>query len=254
MVYTQIKGFIKIKNETKCMFQCPSCNTLYESISVNENNEKLCCKCKKTFHKDLWKIVEKKIPVCTCNACGNEIILLTKDTINNIHFCPYPNCNNFLAANYQNKILPLEAVLDLNWNKKLKDKSIKINNNLSFAICNNKKDLIVLQTLQFIAKNESSDFYFFKNNEQKAALIFNINLNKYIGYLIWTEDKNIIMQQSFIVRSERRKNYATKMKEFWIKNIANNTKGTIAFFKPNEISYRIIKKLEHLLPEDYYII
>ncbi len=217
--------------------QCPYCKYCFEGISINKDNTVKCYKCKRRFNKNKLKMVTLKKPVVICNICETEVSL-TPENLGMIGGYSYicPKCMNHVAIKFKNYILQPQTVMKLEWNKNIKKRKKKIENNLFFGLCKDKKDFLVLKIMQLMAKEEDTGFLYIGEKEQKAGLVFDVEKEKYIGFLCWTENKHAILRQIFVMKDERKKGYGTKLLKFWVENFADKISNKFGVESPNEKS------------------
>lgn len=225
-------------------FQCPYCGHCVEGIYIKENNMVKCYKCKKRFHKDKFKIVTLKKPVVICKVCGTEVSLTPGNVdISGGYSYLCPKCMNHVAIKFKNYVLQPQTVMTLKWNKDIVNRSLQLENNLFFATCKDKKDFLVLRIMQLMAKKERTFFLYIREKEQKAGLVFDIKKQKYIGFAVWTEGKNAILRQIFVVKDKRLKGYGTKLLKFWVENFAEKINDRFGLESPTGETLKILVKL-----------
>jgi hypothetical protein len=96
-----------------------------------------------------------------------------------------------------------------------------------------------------MAKKEDTGFLYIRENEQKAGLVFDDKKEKYVGFISWTENKNPILRQIFIIKDERRKGYATKVLTFWVDNFSDKISDKFGVESPNEKSQNLLVRLRY---------
>ncbi|NOR85257.1 GNAT family N-acetyltransferase, partial [archaeon] len=158
---------------------------------------------------------------------------------------------------FRNRILKPQTVINLNWNNDIKKRAILIEKNLFFSECTSKKDFLILKILQLMGKDEES-FLYIQPKTQKAGLLFDIQKNIYLGFIVWTDKslknkKYAILRQIFITNEERRKGYGTKLLKFWIKTFADKINERYCIESPNKLSQKMLISLGHAKIEGQYI-
>jgi len=224
--------------------QCPYCGYCYEGIFIKKDNTVECYNCKRKFHKDKLKRVTLKKPIAICKVCGTEVSL-TSENLDMIGGYSYicPKCSNLVAIKFKNYTLQPRTVMKLEWNKEIRNRAMRIKNNLFFSLCENKKDFLVLKIMQLMAKKEGTGFLYIREKGQKPGLVFDVKKGNYVGFVVWTENKHAILRQIFIMKDERKKGYATNLLEFWVRNFADKINDKFGVESPNETSQKILVKL-----------
>jgi predicted acetyltransferase len=226
--------------------QCPYCGYCFEGIGVNKDGTVECYKCKERFPVDELKRVTLKRPVVICKICGAEVSL-TQENLDMLGGYSYmcPRCMNHVAIKFKNYVIQPQTVMNLKWNRTIKNRATQIENDLSFATCEDKKDILILKIMQLMAKKEDTGFLYIRENEQKAGLVFDDKKEKYVGFISWTENKNPILRQIFIIKDERRKGYATKVLTFWVDNFSDKISDKFGIESPNEKSQNLLVRLRY---------
>lgn len=235
-------GWDSKKIDDVTFLQCPYCECCFKGISTEKDGTVECYKCNKKFHKNKLKTVILKKPVAICKNC-NAKVSLTSENLDLVGGYSYicPTCNNFVAIKFKNYTLQPQTVMNLNWNKKIRDNAARIDDEVFFSVCSIDKDFLVLRMMQLMAKEEETGFLYVKEKDQKAALVF--NENKYLGFVGWTEHEKPILRQIFVEKNERLKGHGTKIFKFWVENIANKLNDTFGVETPNHISQKILLNL-----------
>lgn len=234
--------------------QCPYCGHCLEGILVNKDGTVECCKCKRKFHVSKLKKSISKKPIAICKVCGTEVSL-TPENLDMIGEYSYicPKCGNIVAIKFKNYVIQPPTVMKLDWNKEILKRATQIKDSLFFSLCESKKDFLVLKIMQLMAKKENTGFLYIRKKEQKAGLVFDAKKRKYVGFIVWTENKHAILRQIFIVKDERRKGYATNLLEFWVRNFADKINDKFGVESPNEKFQKILVKLGYARIEGEYI-
>lgn len=219
-------------------FKCPYCGGCFESYVNNT-----CPKCRKIIQRSELKEIFLKKTIVTCSACGAETPL-TPERLDCIGEYGYmcDGCQSFIAIRFRNSILKPQTVIDLKWNKGIKDRALPIANNLFLAICTNEKDFLILKILQLMAKDEES-FLYIQPETQKAGLMFNAEQNMYLGFVVWTEEKHAVLRQIFIREDERKRGFGTKLLKFWVETFADKINERFGIENPNALSRKMLISL-----------
>jgi len=234
--------------------QCPYCGHCSESFFLDKDSMAKCYKCKKGFHGDKLRTAILKKPVAICKICETEVSLTPENLeISGGYSYICPKCMNVVAFKFKNYLLQPQTVMKLKWNKSIKNRCVQIVDDLFFADCKDKKDLLILKVMQLMAKEENTGFLYFREEEHKAALVFSVEKEKYIGFIVWTENKNAILRQLFIIDDERRKGHGTKILKFWVENFANKINDKFGIESPNNKLNKLLVKLEYAKFDGEYI-
>jgi len=251
----KLKGWKSKKLDKVDFIQCPYCGYLIvESnigIMINEEGTSECPKCKRKFKTDELKVISLKKEIVICAECGMEIPLTESylDMISGFRYICF-KCNNTVAIKFRNQKLQPEIAFKVSWNKDIKIRARELENNLFFSICEEKKDFITLMLMQAIAKHEpdiGSTFFYIQKDVQKAGLLF--SEEKFLGYIIWTEGKNAVLRQIYIINEERNKGYGTLLTKFWIEEIANRINDKFVVETPNNKFLNILIRLGYAKQE-----
>lgn len=103
-----------------------------------------------------------------------------------------------------------------------------------------------MTVLQVLAKQDDDGFKFGDPNEFRSALCFDSKGRKYIGFLIWTEDKTAVLRQLFVMKDEQRKGHASRMVKFWVERVTNKLGDRFGIEEPNASAMKLHAKLGHL--------
>lgn len=121
-----------------------------------------------------------------------------------------------------------------------------IEDNLVCKFCSTEEDFQIIDGMIRIAKEEDFPFLAVIPPEQKALLLIDSSKQEFIGFLSWMKDfydeKYILeregadtlkeakdmccgeaLQIIYVLKSERRKGYASKLIKFWVENYADKT-------------------------------
>ena len=238
----RMNGWKKKKMGDVGFLKCPYCEDYRESVSLDSEGYYRCVNCKKRVHKENLISVTLKKPVVECFYCGEDVSL----TFSNLDFLGgydylCPNCNNMVAVRFNKEILKPKEVLDIGWNKALFNGSVKIEDGLFLKSCNSEKDSLIMKILQLLAKEEDTGFRYIDLEHQKAFLLF--NEEKYLGFIVWTENKHATLRQIYVLSEERKKGYAEKMLKYWVENISDKINKEFVVETPNAKSQSLLIKM-----------
>lgn len=221
-------------------FKCPYCGGCFESYGNNT-----CPKCRKIIQRSELKEIFLKKTIVTCSACGAETPLTPErlDLVGGYSYL-YRACQNNVAIRFKSNILKPQTVVDLKWNKDIKDRALPVANNLFFSACTSEKDYLILKILQRMAKDEES-FFYIRPETQKAGLMFNVEQNRYLGFVVWTEEKHAILRQIFIREDERKRGFGTKLLKFWVETFADKINEKFGVESPKELSRKMLVSLRY---------
>ena len=228
-------------------FCCPECGDSQDLLFPDPNGIVECPACHSCRPRSEYKIVRKKISVARCANCGKDVPFVLPSTTGTVGpQCLDFKCSNYLAVVYGNRFLDPKTVLDPAWNRGLTGRAQLISPGLHFARCRAKQDHVALTVLQVLAKQDDDRFKFGDPNEFRSALCFDSKRRRYIGFLIWTEDKTAVLRQLFVMKDERRKGHASRMVKFWVEHFANKLGDRFGIEEPNASAMKLHAKLGHL--------
>jgi len=225
---------------------CPECGDSQDLLFPDPNGIVECSACHSRRPSSEYKIVRKKVTVARCARCGKDVPFVPSTTGIVGPRCTDFMCSNYLAVAYGNRFLDPKIVLDPAWNRGLVSRAQPISRGLLFGRCRSKRDHVVLTVLQVLAKQDDDRFKFGEPNEFRSALFFDSKRRKYVGFLIWTEDKMAVLRQLFVVKDERRKGYASRTVKFWVEHFANKLGDRFGIEEPNPTAMKLHAKLGHL--------
>jgi hypothetical protein len=225
---------------------CPKCGDSQDLLFPDLNGIVKCSACHSCRPSSEYKVVRKKITVARCGRCGKDVPFVPSTTGVLGPQCTDFKCSNYLAVVYGKRFLDPKIVLDPAWNRGLMGRAQPISPRLLFARCRSKQDHVALTVLQVLAKQDDDRFKFGDPNEFRSALCFHSTRRKYVGFLIWTEDKTAVLRQLFVVKDERRKGHASRMVKFWVERFANKLGDRFAIEEPNATAMKLHAKLGHL--------
>jgi hypothetical protein len=147
------------------------------------------------------------------------------------------------------------SVLDVKWNPTVVQRGEPVfSSQRQFVVCRTAKDFLILKVLQAVVKEEDSRFLFARPKEHYAGLLLDAKRPKYLGFLVWTEDKYAVLRQIFVAEDERRKGHAENMVRFWVERYADALHEKFGIESPNEQATRLHVKLGHIKIEgDSYV-
>lgn len=235
--------------------QCPFCKHCYESVCLDKSHRFTCYGCKKKTHRNkLIEIILKK-PMATCRVCETDVSL-TPENLSGMGFyrCPTPmTCNNIVAIRFKNYVLQPQTIIKLEWNTDIKNRAISLGNNLFCVVCTSKKDLAVLSMLRVMAMEEGQPFRAFYKEKQKSVILFDTLKQKYLGFIVWSENKNAVLRQIFVIKDEQRRGYGTNFLKFWVENFADGVSDNFGVESANEKTQGLLLKLGYAKREDGFI-
>jgi len=192
--------------------------------------------------------VKRRRIIADCAGCGREVPLIPCNCGALGYICS--SCSNYVAICYGRQAVQPSLVLDVDWNPTIWNRAEIIRTaELSFVRCKTTKDYLVVQVLQAVVKEEDSRFLFVRPKEHWAGLLLDSNKRKYLGFLVWTEDKCAVLRQVFIVEDERRKGHAKTLVKFWVERYADRLNEKFGIESPNEQAMKLHIKLGHVKVE-----
>jgi hypothetical protein len=227
-------------------FRCPACCDCYDLLSPDDEGMVRCFACNAIRPQAEFEIIRKRRIVAKCAHCGDEVPFIPSTTGLIGPLCSKLECSNYLAVAYANTFLEPKLVLDPVWNHGLRARAQSISGSLCMAGCRSKRDHTVLRVLQVLAMQDDHRFKFGDLEELCSALCFDAKRKKYVGFLIWSENKTAILRQLFVVKSERRKGQASKMVTFWVQHYAKPMGDKFGIEGPNEAAMKLHAKLGHI--------
>jgi GNAT superfamily N-acetyltransferase len=244
----KVKGWNARKLTAMQFYQCPGCGSCQEMLWITEDGACECYRCEKKFPRQEFKGAMRRRTVVVCASCTRGVELVSSNFgMAGLGFI-CSGCSNYVAVLYGNRFANPTSVLDVGWNPTVFARGKCVSpESLRFVRCRTEKDFLVLKVLQAIVKEEDSRFLFVRKEEQhRAALLFDCRKRRYLGFLVWTEDKFAVLRQIFVVEDERRQGYAEKMLTFWMENYADRLHERFGIEAPNERALSLHLKLGHL--------
>lgn len=215
-------------------------------MAQNRNGTVECLACNKSSPRSAFTIVKKKRVIAQCARCGDEVPFVPSTAGIVGPLCSNLECSNYVAVAYANTFVEPALVLDPSWNRGLRGRVERVASDLLLVRCRSTKDYLVLRVLQVLAKQDDPRFKFADPGEHIAALCLDAKRQKYLGFLVWTEDKTAVLRQLFVVKDERRKGHASKMVTFWIERFAKKLNEQFGIEGPNEAAVQLHLKLGHV--------
>lgn len=230
-------------------FKCPSCGNRQACLLFAPDNAAACDCCGKRFLKEKFPSVRVKRWVAKCAGCGADAPLT--DIHANAYGYACPNCRTYVGTWYGNRIVNPQAAIRLSWNPTFQLRSEHLSQYLFFGSCTTTKDFLVVRLLQALAGKDDASFMLFdEKSESSAALYFDGRRRKYLGFLVWNVwEKHAVLRQLFTVPDERRKGYAGRIVDFWVKNYADKVANRSGIESPNDEALRLHLKLGHIKRE-----
>ncbi len=227
-------------------YRCPGCGDCQDLLLPDSKGMVQCFTCKESRRQSEFDVIGKRRIIATCALCGDEVpfVPATAGLIGPL--CSKFECSNYLAVAYANTFLEPSLVLDPIWNRCLHDREQSISGRFYMARCRSKRDQTVLRVLQVLAMQDDHRFKFGDLDEHCSALCFDNKKRKYIGFLIWSENKTAILRQLFVVKDERRKGRASSMVTFWVEHYAKAKSDKFGIEGPNEAALKLHAKLGHI--------
>jgi GNAT superfamily N-acetyltransferase len=226
-------------------YKCPVCGDRYDTLSVDQNGLAKCFACNQSNPETAFAHIKKRV-IARCAHCEAEVPFFPSTMGVIGPMCSDFACSNYLAVAFGKAFLEPRTVLSTKWNSGLVGRAQRVSAGLLLAYCRSKKDQMVLQMLQVLAKQDDPRLKFADSKEFGSALCFDARRGKYFGFLIGTESKTAVLHQLFVVRDERRKGIASKMVTFWIENYAKRLGERFGIEGPNEAALTLHVKLGHI--------
>lgn len=236
-------------------YRCPGCGNCLDMPFWCADGLIQCFRCQSKFPHEEFKPVRRKRTIVECSDCGRGVPLVpsTFGMAGLGFICS--DCSNYVAILYGNQFLQPGLVLDVAWNPAVCDRGECLSfDGPRFVPCRTTKDFAVLKVLQAVVKEEDSRFLFGDPKAYCAGLLVDSMKGRYLGFLVWTEDKYAVLRQIFIVKDERRKGHAEKLVKFWVGRYADRLHEKFGIESPNEQAISLHVKLGHLRIEgDRYV-
>lgn len=246
-----LEGWSK-KYKTPVMFyKYPCCGHLVESIRYSGNNIVECYRCNARLHKNVFdETVSQMKTAYKCKNCGTEITMTPENRMLS-SFDGYMcyKCNNIIAVLFKGYVIHPQTILKPSWNKYDPKSLTMINENIGFICVTTDKDMFVLRTLNTIARHDNRCFMSILDEDtRKSGIIIDTVRNKYIGYVLWSDNKyedgiKATIRQLFVIKDEQKKGYGTIVFKWWVENIADKIDNVFVVESPNKISIKILLNL-----------
>jgi GNAT superfamily N-acetyltransferase len=242
----RIEGWRSRRIARVTFYRCPECGDCQDVLFAGRNGTVKCLACNKSSLRNAFTVGTKRRVIAQCAHGGDEVPFVPSTAGIVGPLCPNLECSNYVAVAYGNTYVEPRLVLDPRWNRGLRDRAERVAGGLLLVRCKSKRDYIVLKVLQVLAKQDDARFKFANPSEHRSAVCFDAKRRKYLGFLIWTEDKTAVLRQLFVVKRERRKGHASKMVTFWIERFAKSLGGQFGIEGPNEAALGLHVKLGHV--------
>jgi len=227
-------------------YRCPECGDCQDVLCGIRDETAECFACNKSSLRGAFRIVKKNRVIAQCAHCGDEVPFVPSTVGLVGPLCSNLECSNYVAVAHANTFVQPRLVLDPKWNRGLRGRAEHVAAGLLLVRCRSKKDHLILRVLQVLAKQDDPRFKFADPSEHSAALCLDAKRRKYLGFLIWTEDKTAVLRQLFVVNDERRKGHASKMVTFWIERYAKKLGDKFGIEGPNKAALKLHVKLGHV--------
>jgi GNAT superfamily N-acetyltransferase len=249
-VQIKLNGWRARKVENLDFYRCPGCRHTQESIFYGDDRMAPCYNCNNNYPVDSFGTAKVRRVVAECQDCGADISLTPRNfSMSGIGWL-CSDCNNYVAVVYGTRKIDPKEGLDPNWNADLQEHAQPVGENNVFLRCKTKKDLLIVRLLQVTAKEEDPRFLFARDADQNAGLYFDTARQKYLGFIVWTQDDEYaVLRQIYIVPDERKKGLGEKLLSYWVKRYADNVNDTFGIEAPNEQAIQLHIKLGHIVRE-----
>lgn len=235
-----LNGFIESKDVDVYNFECEKCGYYNTGFNVC-NNKSQCPKCEH-IHENRPNILKRNEKAVICSDCNEVIPIISENHLRGPFYMCYI-CENIVASVYENQIYQPLYPLKRSWNIPKADEEIKIENNMYFVNCTDKKSHTIAKILNFMATLEENTFLTFKKDYHKIILVY--NNSQAIGYIIWSEnEQEIILRQIYLLKEFRGKGNGKLMIKEWVNYFAIAKNGKFGVQAPNSITYNILIKLK----------
>lgn len=242
----KVAGWTSRKVGSVLFYGCPGCRHCQDILFGGCDNLAECSSCHEQFPAEDFTKIQRKRTILKCGDCGREVPLIPSYYGFLGYICP--DCSNYVAIHYGKQALQPSSVLDVNWNPTLVDRGVSLSGGeLWFASCKTVRDYLVVRVLQAIAKQEDGRFLSLgAEKEHLAGLLLDSKRHKYLGFIVWTEDKYAVLRQIFIVEQKRRKGHAKRLVRFWVERYADRVHPKFGIEAPNEKALSLHAKLGHI--------
>ncbi len=227
-------------------YRCPGCRHCQEMIFWGAEKLVECFRCQRRFPKETFTLAKVRRVVAECRGCGVDVPL-TPSNYNMVgigYICS--RCGNYVAISFGTQTVDPAEALKSTWNSTIRERGEQVDGDLVFTRCRTKKDYLIVQLLQVMAKEEDSSFLFVRDIDQLAGILVDATTGKYLGFLVWNvSERHAILRQIFIVPDERKKGLATRLVTFWVERYADKVSDTFGIESPNEKALNLHIKLGH---------
>lgn len=224
---------------------CPKCHYRYTSDTADYQNPKIktCYECKKSFPPYKYREVRLFRKNAKCAYCLDPVSFWEDNLAEPFYICS--TCNNIVAINLFGQIINAPKILKPPFFPESPQKVLKLIKGLCLYRIQSPVDKVFFKYFQRLAKKE---YPIFDSTEEEAIILLKSSPFKPIGYLCWTiESKQAnpsvtSCQQIYIIKTERRKGYGTRLFTYWVKEIAQKKQQRIGVYSPNNITIKILRK------------
>jgi hypothetical protein len=190
-----------------------------------------------------------KIKCCYCN----EILFLDDDTKTFNGFFQCLGCHKLSAIEIGNDIFPINEILDFN---KMENK-IKgwknIDNVLKCSFLHDEFPRKICYVMN--SKGRMEEDTHFTSIDDISEIVLLANDKEFLGYIVWTNVGDMArLNQIFILPQHRKNDYASKLLNFWVQEIADKKNERFEVYGPNEKAEQLLIKLGYCELEGDYII
>ena len=232
--------------------RCPGCGIEGESFIGGPGGLVHCHLCRGEFPPSEFKVVTRSRSIAVCNGCGRQVSLTPANEGWLGYLCAH--CNNYVAVHYGNHRLQPSIPLKVTWNSDAGARARAVGRTLRFLECRTKKDFLVVKLLQVLAQQEHAPFRSVSSADHKAALFFRSDQVAYIGFLVWTEEKAVVLRQIFVKPQHRRRGYASDVLRFWERRRVEPLRSSFGVESPNDRTLRLLVKLGYARMDGEHVI
>jgi hypothetical protein len=143
-------------------YRCPKCGDCQDTLSADRNGTVECFACKKSSPRGAFTIVKKKRVIAQCAHCGQEVPFVPSAVGIIGPLCSNLGCSNYVAVAYANTFVQPSLVLDVSWNRTLRDRAERVAGGLLLARCRSRKDHLVFEGVAGTGKARRSQIQLWK--------------------------------------------------------------------------------------------
>jgi GNAT superfamily N-acetyltransferase len=236
-----LSGWRSLRKARIDFYQCPNCGHCWDLVSWGPDRLAQCCHCKRQFPPEKFGKKALLRIVAVCDERGSDVQLIPGNESAHGYVCA--NCSNYVAILHGTHHVHPKTVLDPRWLTATAERGAPIDERLWVLDCKSKSDFLVLHMLQMAAQQEDGRFQWAYAKENRALLCSDASKRKYVGYLVWYRGERARLNQIFIVPAERRKGYAARLVEYWVKAYADRISQTCEIESPHAHSIDMLVKL-----------